>query len=223
MPEAKYIAWVDSDIVFRRADWASATVEALDHYRVVQPWTDCYDLGPHGEHMQHHRSFCHQFHKGHPVGPCSWKAPYCFPHPGFAWATTRDVLDRVGGFLDVAAMGSGDHHMAYAMVGQVVATIPRSASESYTRALMLWQSRAQPIINRRLGYVHGTIEHQFHGAKKNRGYQDRWKIFTKFGFDPATDLKRNTHGVIEWSGGKPELEREFDLYLRSRNEDGNEW
>ena len=46
-------------------------------------------------------------------------------------------------------------------------------------------------------------------------------MFVRHGFDPDADLKRNTSGVFEWTGNKPELRREFDLYLRSRNEDVN--
>ena len=38
VPEAKYIAWIDSDIIFRRKDWAVATLNALQHYDIVQPW-----------------------------------------------------------------------------------------------------------------------------------------------------------------------------------------
>ena len=32
--------------MFRRDDWAMATLHALQHYDVVQPWSDAYDLGP---------------------------------------------------------------------------------------------------------------------------------------------------------------------------------
>ncbi len=46
-------------------------------------------------------------------------------------------------------------------------------------------------------------------------------MFIRQSFDPETDRKRNTHGVFEWTGNKPELRREFDLYLRSRDEDVN--
>lgn len=61
----------------------------------------------------------------------------------------------------------------------------------------------------------------FHGRKGDRGYQSRWDMFVKHGFDPHEDLKRNSHGVLEFAGNKPELRREFDRYLQSRNEDIN--
>ena len=49
----------------------------------------------------------------------------------------------------------------------------------------------------------------------------RWDMFLDHGFDPLVDLKRNTYGVLEFSGAKPDLERAFDRYLRSREEDAN--
>jgi hypothetical protein len=46
-------------------------------------------------------------------------------------------------------------------------------------------------------------------------------MFLEHGFDPVTDLKRNTNGVLEFAGNKPALERAFDRYLRAREEDVN--
>jgi hypothetical protein len=53
----EYVAWVDGDIHFRHAEWASETVHALQQYCIIQPWADCLDLGPHGELIEHHKSF----------------------------------------------------------------------------------------------------------------------------------------------------------------------
>ena len=46
-------------------------------------------------------------------------------------------------------------------------------------------------------------------------------MFLRHGFDPDTDLKRNTFGVLELAGNKPELARELNLYFRQRDEDAN--
>jgi hypothetical protein len=43
----------------------------------------------------------------------------------------------------------------------------------------------------------------------------------KHGFNPIMDLRRNSFGVLEFDVNKAELEREFDCYLRSGQEDGN--
>ena len=227
VPEAKYIASIDSDVFFRNKDWAKETVHALQHYRVVQPWKDAYDLGPNGEHMQAHRSFCDVWMKGNPVTADKnefWKfngGPYDYPHPGFAWAYIREFLDWVGGLFQLGGMGSGDHHMALAMVNKVDRSYPEGTHPAYVAHLQRWQMRAVRYLNGRLGAVPGTIEHRFHGSKLHRKYNDRWGMFVKHQFNPDTDLKMNSYGILEFSGNKPELEREWDLYLRDRNEDAN--
>jgi hypothetical protein len=65
----RYVAWIDADIRFRKPGWAAETVHALQQYDIVQPWSDCYDLGPNDDHLHTHRSFCRQFvrRQGKPI------------------------------------------------------------------------------------------------------------------------------------------------------------
>ena len=224
---AEKIAALDADIVFRRPGWATETLAALDLYPVIQPWDTAYDLGPHDEHVQTHKSFASVWHGGKPVVATSaafwaFNGGYnTYPHPGYAWGWQRRVLDRIGGLLEIGAMGSGDYHMALGMVGRYEASVPPGVSDGYKNSVASWATRAAFAVNGKLGFAHGTIEHPFHGRKSDRGYQTRWQMFLDSGFDPAIDLKRNTYGVLEFSGTKPNLERAFDRHLRSREEDVN--
>jgi hypothetical protein len=183
-PEAKYLAWVDADIMFRRHDWAVATLHALQHYDVVQPWGDAYDLGPNGEHIAHHRSFCRQYFHRLPMFAAS--VPYGrgnggfeHPHPGYAWAITRQAFDWLGGLYELGGMGSGDHHMALALIGEAERSMPAGTTDAYRAEVRRWQARALRHINLNIGYVPGTIEHLFHRHKTDRGYQSRWCMFVK--------------------------------------------
>jgi hypothetical protein len=226
-PEARYIAWIDADVIFRRPDWPMATLHALQHYDVIQPWSDAYDLGPHDEHIAHHRSFCRQYFHRQPM--IATHRPYwhsdggrhVYPHSGYAWAMTRQAFDWLGGLFELGGMGSGDHHMSLALIGQGSVSVPQGVSNAYRAEVQRWQDRALRHINYNIGYAGGTLEHLFHGRKPDRGYQSRWGMFLKHGFDPLEDLKRNSHGVLEFAANKPELRHDFDLYLQSRNEDIN--
>jgi hypothetical protein len=219
----KYVAWIDADVLFRKPAWASETVHALQQYDVVQPWSDCYDLGPNDDHLQAHRSFCRLVATGKPIvqGPNAKHGPYQFGHPGYAWAATRQALEFVGGLVETAALGAADHHMALALVGRVQDSIPGNLTQAYSAPLLLWQKHAMQHIGGNIGYVPGTLEHAWHGSKDKRAYIDRWQILARNHFDPVTDLKRNTSGVLELAGNKPQLRRDIDLYFRSRDEDSN--
>jgi hypothetical protein len=218
--EARYFAFLDADIRFRKSNWAAETVHALQQYDVVQPWSDCYDLGPHEEHLQVHRSFCRLWSDDKQIvqGPNA-VGGYEFGHPGYAWAFTRQALDGVGGLIDSAALGAADHHMALALIGSVQDSVPGDMTRSYRRPLEQWQHRAMRHIAGNISYVPGTIEHMWHGAKERRKYIDRWSILSRNGFDPDVDLKRNSWGVIELTGNKPKLRKEIDGYFRARDED----
>src|SRR5438477_5867857 len=158
----------DSDIWHRRPSWATETVEALQHYRFIQPWSDAYDLGPNDEHLNHFKSFCYQWMHGKKLIPDrhGWKNPYAdkYPHPGYCWASTRRVLEYPGGLFELGGMGASDHAMALALIGKAEHSAPRGSNPTYIEALKTWQNRLMPAVNGRIGFVHGTIEHHFHGA-----------------------------------------------------------
>lgn len=219
--DAEYFAWIDADVMFRNNNWAYDTVNALQIYPMLQPWHNCYDLGPNGEHLQAHTSFCKLYHEGKPIQVREQDKYSEFGHPGYAWAARRDVLEKLGMLIETAALGAADHHMACALAGDVERTYPKAVTEAYKRPLLQWQARAEQHVARHIGSVPGTIEHFFHGPKVARGYQSRWEILIDHAFDPDMDLKKNSHGVVELAGNKPHLRNAIDRYLRKRNEDSN--
>jgi hypothetical protein len=216
----KYAAWIDADIFFRKKEWASETVYALQHHDIVQPWEHCYDLGPNDEHLMTHNSFARQWVKD-PITTSKLGKGYTFAHPGYAWAATRGTLEKTGGLLEVAALGAADHHMALAILGKAHLSLPGGMHPNYTAAVKEWERRAMAHLGQNLGFVHGTIEHRWHGDKAARKYISRWDILKKHQFDPIADLKRNVSGVFELIGNKPEFKRDLMQYFASRNEDIN--
>ena len=214
----RHVAWIDADITFRRSDWASETVHALQHFDVIQPWEYCYDLGPDGQHLALHHSFGRQWLHD-PLSISKIGPGYTFAHPGYAWAATRAALEHLGGLIDHAICGAADHHMALALVGKAQVSLPGGIHPNYVKPILAWQERAGRHICGNLGYLPGTIEHGWHGAKEARRYIDRWSILTRHAYDPERDIKRNTSGVVELAGNKPGLKRDLWRYFRQRNED----
>lgn len=216
----KYMAWIDCDVFFENPFWALETIHQLQHFQVAQPWQTCGDMGFHGQVMQNFKSFGFQHQRRVPK-QTSPNQPYEYAHSGFAWACTRAFWEACGGLLDFAILGSGDHHMAFGMTGEIAYTIHRKMSTGFHRRCFEWQQKALRITNGEVGFVNGHIKHGFHGPKKRRYYRERWEVLHSHGYDPDYDMMHDAQGVVQLIG-KPKLEQAIRLYNRSRFEDSIE-
>lgn len=226
----KYVAWIDSDVIFARPDWVSETLHQLQHYHFVQMFSLALDLSPKYEPIAAHYSFAHSMQKGHKHpddhgyeydgGPCPGGGKVNPWHTGYAWAARREALDGVGGFMDFPILGAADHHMAKALIGKGLESVHPKMHANYKNAVLAWQDRAERLIKRNVGCVDGTLLHFWHGSKVNRQYVNRWKILVENEFDPQVDIYRDTRGLYKLSGNKPRLRDQIRAYFRQRNEDG---
>ena len=98
--------------------------------------------------------------------------------------------------------------------------MPGDIGREYMNSLIRWQEHAMGAGQASLGYVDGTIIHHFHGAKRNRQYETRWKILTHSNFDPLRDIVKNAQGIWELVGKKVGLRNSLSNYMASRDEDG---
>ncbi|MCS7026800.1 MAG: hypothetical protein NZV14_18525 [Bryobacteraceae bacterium] len=220
-PDWEYVAWIDADVLFARPDWARETVEQLQHYHVVQMWTHAQDLNPNYEPTgEIQRGFVWSYyHDPKPKPNPSGYGTFRNWHPGYAWAARREFIDAVGGLIDWAILGSADTHMACALIGQAEMSMHPNLSPRYRKKVQIWQERAERHVRRNLGYVHGLLLHYWHGRKRDRGYNDRWKILVEHGFDPDLDLKRDHQGLWQLTERSHRLRDDIRAYFRSRNED----
>lgn len=214
-PDWRYCAWVDSDILFENSEWIDSTLHALQSFEVVQLFQTAVDLAPDGSVIQLHNGFGWEHFKGNVPGT----KYYPFMHPGYGWAYTRKAWNGFGGLIDRAVLGSGDHHMALGLIGKSYASLPNGVTSSYRKYIYDWQKRALESVKKDIGYVPGTIKHLWHGRKKTRFYQERWKILEKHKFCPFNDLKRDWQGLLQLEDHRIELRDDIRKYFHSRLED----
>jgi hypothetical protein len=218
---------VDGDVRFVRDDWANETLHQLQHYEVVQMWSQYQDLTPDHEIIGTARSFmdCYlhggpsEIHgKGHHY-PYYGKKRRGYPGaPGLAWGWTRRAWQVCGGLLDIGILGASDWVMAHALIGEVQKVIRKDYSDAFKRCVFEWQERAL-TLHKDVGVVKGTALHYWHGPKKFRRYATRDNILVDNGFDPYLDLKRNADGLYELTDRSIELRDGIRKYGRERNED----
>lgn len=213
----EYVAWIDADVQFTRPDWVQETVEQLQHYHFVQMFSHAQDLGPQMEPLKTHTGFVYDYY--HNPDSVKKGGYATFSHPGYAWAARREALDAVGGLIDHGILGSGDRHMACGMIGKIEHSYNGGVHPNYKEICLEWQRRCETYVKRDIGYVAGTLNHYWHGAKQNRGYNDRWKILVDHQFDPYRDIYKDTQGLWQLDDGKLELRDAIRKYFRSRAED----
>ena len=220
-PEAKYVAWVDTDVHFTRHDWANETVHMLQHHPVVQMFGQAANLGPNEEVLWLARGIAKGWQEyGKPVWECPEKLLRGVKdHPGLCWAFRREALDAMGGLLDFCIAGSADLHMVGAWAGNYLLGHPEDLPMAYKRQLSQWANRAAQTVRGNVGCVAGTVLHHWHGKTKERGYDNRWRIMVEHQFDPVRDLVTDTQGMLRWSGMNPELAAAIRQSLAGRNED----
>ena len=225
----RYVAWIDADVIFTRPDWVEETIHQLQHYQVVQMFSEAQDLSPDFMAINRHRGFMWGYANG--GIDLDNNSFYEHFHPGFAWAARKEAMDHVGGLIDWAILGSGDRHMACALIGKVENSLDKfiggpgadKLTVGYWSALQRWQAQAEMYIRRNVGYVPGMILHHWHGSKRDRRYRSRWQILVKHNFDPVKDLKKDAQGLWQLvdHGDLRSIAMRDDIrnYFRGRNED----
>jgi hypothetical protein len=238
--DAKYIAWIDADVQFQRPDWAQETLHLLQHYDVLQMFSHAQNLSPDYEPRMTSEGFITKWLRERTVPhnadylteptfrtsvtqyPYGYSAYGVWGHPGFAWAARKDALNKLGGLIDWAILGSGDYHMACALVGQVRRSLFDGFSPAYWRWCQQWEDRATQYIRKNVGFLPGLVTHCWHGNTKNRAYDKRWKFLALAQYDPELDLKRDHQGLWQLTERSAVLRDGIRQYNRMRNEDGNE-
>lgn len=224
--DSKYIAWIDADISFARKDWVGETLHLLQHYDVIQMFSEAIDLGPKQEITRVFTGFNYCYSNPYKV-PTFDKKNYVthkdgkgYWHPGFAWAARKEAINHLGGLVDWSILGGGDTFMAYALSGLLSnRTMPRSLGPSGVAMLQEWEQRAEKYVRRNIGYMEGTIFHYWHGSRKSRAYMDRGAILTTASFDPIKDIKKDWQGLYQLNPENILLRDGIRKYFRQRNED----
>lgn len=239
-PNVKYLGWFDSDqfpLAITPEHWFQEIVHQLQHYEIVQCWEYLINFGPDGQptsrpqmsFMKTYAAAGFQIPKGKnvPHTLAGDSGMVSLGRPGLAWAANVSALDKIGGLLDRCIVGSGDWHMAHALVGGITSqggySWETDKLNEYCKYLLNFQRQCEHWIKRDVGFAPVTVGHWHHGSKDNRRYGSRGEILVTNQYNPHTDVKYDTQGLLQLE--TREDERHYRLrdlirnYMGSRNED----
>jgi hypothetical protein len=232
----KYGAYIDADFHLTRHDWALETIQQLQHYDFVQPFSSYSDLTEDHLPMRVSSGFAFNYvQNGYrlPDGYVNggWKKPGGCEYgsgtgprggvgaTGGMWAFRRTAFDTVGGLLDTCILGHGDWFMAFGLVGEEAPDVHSGTyTADYRASISAWQRNAAKL-KKNIGYVDGFAVHHFHGSKVRRAYSHRDLILVRHQFAPTTDLRADWQGIYQLTPDKPALRDEIRRYFLSRTED----
>lgn len=235
-PLAREVAWIDADCfpMCPAIDWFEETWHQLQRYEVVQMWEYLINFGPQNQpvsgpqmgFMKTYAAAGYTIPKGKNIKHtlAGHSGMVSLGRPGLAWAANLEALNKLGGIIDFCILGSGDWHMAHALVGGLEQgnsweTIKLS---KYSEALLEWQEKAERWIKRDVGHVPVTVGHWWHGNKVDRQYPTRGKILVSNQYDPHTDIKYDSQGLLQLETFSPrqiKLRDQIRGYFMARNED----
>jgi len=211
----KAVAWIDADIEFENPDWALDSLKILNGTRdIIQLFSHCIDMDINEDAMNIFASFGFQYTKKRVYSKTGVLKMW---HPGYAWACTRKLYDRMGGLYDLSILGAGDHNMALSLIDRGNISLNEHVHPDYLDSILEFQSK---LNNARLGYTPGVIRHNFHGSKKNRRYAERWEILVKHAYSPRLHVTKNDIGLLVPTEACPqELLDDILFYFKQRSED----
>jgi hypothetical protein len=228
-PNWKYACYIDADLTFGRKDWVGETIHQLQHYAMVQMFSQIAQLNPNREIIGTGASFMAGYLKAYKalkidlkhntytdgiVSKLEWQGA-----PGGAWAVRRDAWEHLGGLIESVILGSADYFMALGLFGYLHIDERIGYHPYFMEELLTWQDNAMKHLKKNIGLVQGMVLHEWHGKMVDRGYNDRWKILVKHNFNPRTDIRRDAAGLTYLTDDKPDFKLDLDLYFSKRNED----
>ena len=232
----EYVAWLDADVIFDRADWPAAVARELETSAVVQLFSRCAFVGPDSgagalrvaDGVESAASLVHlslqpgaeadRFARLWESSP--WKTPRRDRLAGLAWAARRDFLEHHG-FYDACVFGAGDRALACAAFG-----VHRRAHQAWLRTphqrrhYFAWADPFAADVAGRIGLIEGDLIHLWHGKIENRQYRLRHLPAEQHGSDPGTDIEIDpATGLWRWASPKEALHRALAEFFDRRRED----
>ncbi len=237
------VCWLDSDIQFVRPNWVGEAIHKLQHGTTsgrafLQMFSHARDVGPNYELLDETyphangpgfvRAWCDGIlTEGTKTGTSFGDTYYAGRvWPGLAWACTRQAWDAVGGLLDVAIWGGGDWHMSHALIEKTEGMMRDDLHRNYKKLVNQWYQRCRTHIRQNVLVMDGTVLHNWHGRKTDRGYNAKHTLLARTGFDPLRHLTRDSQGLWQLHDDRStsyvQIRDIFRQIARARNEDGIE-
>ncbi len=116
--------------------------------------------------------------------------------------------------------------MSHALIEKTEGMMRNDLHRNYQKVVNQWYQRCRTHVRQNVGLMSGSIMHNWHGRKSERGYNTKHSLLAKFGFDPVRHLKRDYQGLWQLHDDRSvtfvQLRDMMRRIASDRNEDSNE-
>ena len=209
-PDVDAVAWIDADLLFLNANWYEDTKRLLELHQVVQLFQHLEYLGPDQTVIRS----VHSWAEKNRLGLRDY-AP-----GGGALAARLDAIPN--GIYDKDILGSSDTQFIASLIPDNTWIERQFASMKQPSAdFAAWKREQLTLMTSDVGVVPGKIQHLWHGARENRGYDSRIDILKDNDFN-RSDITIDSNGLWCWNSDKPNLHSDVKAYFSNRLEDALE-
>ena len=206
----KAFAWIDADIEFDSSTWVSDTLKLLNGtFDIVQLFSHCIFMDKDGSTLNNFNSngYIH-FNK------ILIKTVNDYSHPGYAWAITRELYEKIGYLFDKSILGGGDRIIINSIFNNI-----NTFKKDYSKELFNSINNYSKELDFKYGYTPGIIKHYYHGERKNRQYTNRQLLYKKYNYNPNIHITYKNDILVPTDKFPKELINDIFKYFKERNED----
>lgn len=189
------LIFIDADVIYQNPDWVENVEEALKTCDVLQPFTKAVWLDEFGRLERDRIPCADHLVSGENINLSTG-------HPGFGWAITKEAFNKIGGWYDIAANGSGDVCFVFSLASQHQYELIMQHFTRQDRVVLTpsYQRYRKHVSS--LGLKVGTVpkcvvQHKWHGTIRNRRYKRRDLCIPRID-NYEYNLKRRTDGMLVW-------------------------
>lgn len=213
-PQYRKIAWIDPDLFFYNKNWYIEAVELLDKHKVIQLFSQYLPSDRNGKTDAYTPSMMKRRSEG---------TAGLMGVPGGALAARRELWSVGSGLYPYCFIGGGDSVFLHAINdidknNQLITKILKTPFGEHSKAFTNWKKNALAYVNKDVGFLEGSVYHEWHGDSSDRGYVSRHEILNSI--DISKNIKLNSEGVVEICDVNLEVYFKIMNYFKDRREDG---
>jgi len=187
----QFVSWMDQHIFWEDPYWFEKAIILMSHNNVVHLLNGNDFLNLNNGTDYHLRGAVKYYFE---IGFNYWR--YVPQQWGLAWATNKEIFEKLGGLLDICIGTKCDFYQAVTYTG--VQYPHMTDVEEFNEMIGKWQDHAIKVYEGKIAFLDSKVLHFMHcyDGCKTSDYDGQITLLYKHKYAPDKDLKRDEEGRL---------------------------